>query len=291
MANVTDARYSTHNYIGGDQINNHYMVSHMPPPSSLSFNDAPIDLLSDHFTGREEELKHIENALDVTYGDTPTRFVVRGPPGIGKTQLLLQYVKLSFDKQYSIIFWISGATVEKANQGLAKVLTLVGHPDRDHQDQSIRLTLAQRWLEESNTSGMRRWLLVFDNVAPETVSFLKENLPRRNPSGNILFTTRTGTVADALASVAGKKHQVFELQAPDLRNATKQLLDEAGIDMNGPESGTKDKAEALVKCIGCLPLAISQAASFAKTPLMNLDGVLDLYNSSHKYEVGLPTLF
>jgi len=194
-------------------------------------------------------------------------------------------VKLSFDRQqYSIVFWISGATVEKANQGLAKVLALVGHPDRDHQDQSIRLTTARRWLEESNTDASLRWLLVMDNVAPETVGFLKEHLPRQNSSGNILLTTRTGVVAEALASVAGKQHQIFELRAPDLRNAANQLLHEAGIKLSG---GATDNAEALVKCIGCLPLAISQAASFAKKSLMNLDDVLSLYKSNRKYEVGL----
>src|SRR5882672_2987248 len=44
-------------------------------------------------------------------------------------------------------------------------------------------------------------------------------------------------------------------------------------------------AEALVKCIGRLPLVISHAASFTKQSHQHLDGVLSLYQSKHKCDV------
>ena len=291
-----DARYGMNTSICRDQINYHYTS---PPGSStqlspsLSFKDAPIDLLSSNFTGRKKELDHIGRVLGTSRGGrTPTRCAIYGIPGIGKTQLALRYAELSYNwQQYSVIFWISGASVEKLNQGFAKVLTLVGHPDRDHPEQSTRLTSARRWLEESDVNGCKKWLLIVDNIAREAVVFLKEHFPRKNSSGDIVLTTRTKAVAEAVAAVAGRQHGIIELCAPDLQDAAGQLLKEAGIDQADTTSASIVGAEALVKRIGSLPLAISQAASFARQSHKSLDDVLGLYQSPHKYEVGLLMFF
>ena len=181
---------------------------------------------------------------------------------------------------------MSGTTVEKLNVGFAKVLALVGHQDRDHSDQSIRLTSARRWFEEPHMNDPGSWLLILDNISLDAVSFLREHLPRKNPSGNILFTTRTRAVAEAAATAAGQQHRVLELLIPNLEHAMKQLLKEAGIDSTDPATGSTNGAEALVKCIGRLPLAISHAASFSKASHNSLDAVLGLYQSKHKYDVG-----
>jgi hypothetical protein len=288
MAHLTahniDTRYATHNNVGRDINYNYYNAPTASGPSpSLSFNDAPIDFLTSHFTGREEELNRIGEVLSGVHGSAPNRCVVHAMPGMGKSQLALQYVKLSYSRQrYSIVFWISGATVGKLNQGLAGVLTLVGHPDRDHPEQSTRLTSARRWLEES---GVTKWLLVLDNVAQEAVSFLQHYLPRKNVMGNILFTTRTAVIAEALACVAGQPYQFFELRAPDLRDASNQLLKEAGISATDAVTNSMNGAEDLVKRIGCLPLAISHAGSFAKQSRKSLNDVLTLYRSEYQYEV------
>jgi hypothetical protein len=212
-------------------------------------------------------------------------------PGMGKSQLVLQYAKLSSDRQqYSSIFWISGATVEKLNQGLAKVLHLIGHPDRDHPNQSTRLTSARRWLEEPDTNGSIKWLLILDNIDQEVVGFLRQHLPRKNSTGNILLTTRTRAVAEAIITVAGQQHPIFELRPPDLRDAAKQLLKEAGINASIIAPNSTNGAEALVNCVGRLPLAISHAASFAKHFHKNLDDVLGLYQSRDRREVRFNTL-
>jgi hypothetical protein len=174
------------------------------------------------------------------------------------------------------------------NEGFAKVLTLVGHPDYSNLDQSVRLTSARRWLEEPNVNGPGpcRWLLVLNNVSQEAVGFLREHLPRRNSSGNILFTTRTRAIAEAITAVAGNQHQISELGIPSLEQAANQFLKEAGIDYIDAVSASTSGAEALVKCIGRLPLAISHAASLAKQSHKHLDDVLGLYQSKHKYDVG-----
>jgi hypothetical protein len=99
LDHVADSRYCTNNNAGRD-IHSHYYDSEMGPtsllPTSLSFNDAPIDLLSSHFTGREEELDRIETVLGVVRGSTPTRFTVYGMPGIGKTNFFIYSVHIQF---------------------------------------------------------------------------------------------------------------------------------------------------------------------------------------------------
>lgn len=285
-----DARDSTFTHASRDIIQNIYFNVPVASASSSSqleaaqppsFNDAPIDLISSYFTGRNDDLDHVTKLLGVTYGDTPTRCAVYAMQGMGKTQLGLQYTKLSYNCQrYSVIFWISGATVGKLNQGFAGVLALIGHPDRDHQNQNTRLMAVRRWFEECRI----KWLLVLDNVAQEAVSFLREHLPRRNSNGNILLTTRTEAVAEAAARVAGQQHAIFELRTLGLNDATSLLLREAGMHTEVPSAGTGE-ANDLVKCLGSLPLAISHAASFAKQSGKNLSDVLGIYRGKHKYDV------
>ena len=283
MAQQVDGRNCMFINTGGHYINVNSPVESGCAPRLLSFNDAPVDLLSSHFTGREKELAHIEQTFDVNHGDIQTRFGIFGMLGLGKTQLALQYSATSYQRRrYSFVFWISGATVEKLNQGFAKVLYLVDHPDRDHPEQSTKLTSAQRWFEECNN-----WLLVLDNVTQEAITFLREHLPRQNAMGNILLTTRTRDVAEAVVGVAGRRQEVFALSTLDIEDAVKLLLQEAGIHGNHAMGSNSSRANDLVECLGRLPLAISQAASFAKQSQRNFHDILGLYKGKQRYEVGL----
>jgi len=59
--------------------------------------------------------------FEINHGSSPTRCAVYAMPGMGKMQLALQYARLSYNQgQYSAIFWISGMTVEKLNQGFCR---------------------------------------------------------------------------------------------------------------------------------------------------------------------------
>jgi NB-ARC domain len=247
------------------------------PATSLSFNDAPLDLLSVYFMGRDKELARIRKVLETSHGDIPTRCIIHGMHGLGKSQLALQFAKLSFQQHgYSLIFWMSATTVEKLNQGYIHLLNLVGHPDRLHPEQSARLTAARRWLEEF---GSVSWLLVLDNVDPSTLGFIRQNLPRKNQKGNILFTTRTAAVATALARSAGQQHEAIELGIPDVEDAAHLFLTEGGMDVTSTTALTMSKAEKVVKRVGCLPLAVSHAASFMKESHKTLGEIIDLFDS------------
>jgi hypothetical protein len=250
----------------------------LAPPTP--FNDAPITRLSVHFTGREREMDFIQDTLNKAENSRPNCCAVYGMPGVGKSQLILHYAKTSFDcDRYSHIFWISSNTVDKLNQGLAKILDLVGHPDRHLREQSAKLTSARLWLEESHDN----WLLVFDNVDRSTVDFLRTHFPRRNAGGHILFTSRTASVANALVNMAGHQDSTLQLRTLERRDSANLLLKDAGVAVTPSLLG---RAEELVECVGRLPLAVVQAASFIKETHAPLDQMLELYKSEHKIEVG-----
>jgi hypothetical protein len=221
----------------------------------------------------------LQGALRNVQNDIPSCCAIYGMPGIGKSQLVLHYSKVSFENdRYSYIFWISSTSIDKLNYGFAKVLDLVGHPDRHHQEQSAKLTAARLWLEEPHGN----WLLVLDNVDRSTLNFLRTHLPRRNAGGNILFTTRTGDVAEALVNVTEHQDSTLQLRALDPRDTVNLLLKDAGI---AATSSLLDRAEELVECVGRLPLAVVQAAARMKQTHTTLDQMLELYKSAQKIEV------
>lgn len=249
-----------------------------PPP----FSDAPVDFISTHFVGRAKELAQIAELLHDTHDNIPTHCAISGMAGMGKTQLILQYAKQSYDReQYSFVFWMSGATQEKLNQGFAHILDLIQHPDRDHHDQSRRVTATQRWLEECPHS----WLLLIDNVRQNTLQFLRRHLPHKNANGDILFTAMGADLARAVASAAGHQYPIIELRPPLLADAAALLIGEADLSAESPSS---KRAEDVVKCVGCLPLAIAQAGTFARQAKNSLDDLLGMYKSDEKYQSKRP---
>jgi GTPase SAR1 family protein len=160
----------------------------------------------------------------------PIRCVVCGMPGVGKTSLVLRYAMEAFDQGlYSQVLWSSGTTVDKLNEGMAKILDLVGHPERLRTEQSAKLTAARRWLEDPQGGVDIRWLLIIDNVGRKTLGFLREHLPSTNGNGHILFTTRTVDVADALVDVTGVSHRKLEMNVPDIRDTTRLLFSSEAI--------------------------------------------------------------
>ncbi|KZP26554.1 TPR-like protein [Athelia psychrophila] len=258
----------------------HDPANQLPP-----FNDAPIDRISSCFTGREPELDFITTSFNTFQSDKPTRFVIYGMPGLGKSQLALQHANLGFTaKVYSHVFCVSATTVEKLSQGLARILGLLNHADRNHPDQAVQIAAVRLWLEQSDRHGCRRWLLMFDNVTAESAKFLRDHLPRQNASGTILITTRTRNIAEAVANVAGQKHLIFQLKALSKAQSVSLLLKKAGIDGIAPADLAS--AEKLVSRMGCLPLAVQQAGSYMKrSGFMNPNQLQELYDKRGLSEV------
>ncbi|KZP23819.1 TPR-like protein [Athelia psychrophila] len=251
---------------------------------SLSpFNDAPVDRISSCFIGREDDIKAIASALYPYSGDAPSRYAVWGMPGLGKSQLALSYALSSYKAGlHTHVIWIPATTLEKVNQGFAKLLDLTQHTDRNNPNQGARLTAARLCLERSGQQ--LKWLIILDDVTSASLLFLREHLPRQNAHGSILITTRTLDVAEALTSVAGQQYLVHELKALSPEQSAKLLLKRAGIHYS--TAADLDSTQKLVKRIGCLPLAVEQAGAYMKRSGLTGAGQLEtLYDQQGLKEV------
>jgi hypothetical protein len=175
--------------------------------------------------------------------------------------------------------WISATTVEKLFQGFCRLLDFVNHPDQSHPDQNARLDAACRWLERVNTGN---WLLIFDNIFPETLDFLRQHLPRVNGRGSILFTTRMRDVAIAVTSAAGERHEVIEIPLLSVKEGVELFYGHVDAGTVDPLSA---KIEAIVIAVGRLPLAIVHAAAYTNQSWCSLEDLLELYQSKHKIDV------
>ncbi|KAF7986445.1 hypothetical protein HWV62_31207 [Athelia sp. TMB] len=209
------------------------VVSRAGDPQPLRFNAAPILRISNHFTGRDLELDLLSTALASCTNDEPARFAVHGMPGLGKSQLVLQFSKLGYASHiYTCVFWVSATTVEKLNRGLTGVLDLVDDRDRHHPDHAVRLLAARRWLEQSPHS----WLLILDDVTAEVISFLREHLPHENTRGAIIFTTRTSQVAEAIVNAGDQQDCILELKPLTTEQSVALLAKASGLQDQGNKS-------------------------------------------------------
>lgn len=266
-----------------------------------------MGLLSPHFTGRTEELAQLRTMISCRRsGDQPGRCAIVGMPGLGKTQLALRTASEVFGQSKAVsILWVSAATSQRFIQGYSKILDLVDHIDRDHNDQSVKLASAQRWLEcdkdpqskpniedlpvAITTDADLSWLLVCDNVNDDTVPLLREHLPRRNKRGVIMITTRNMDVAKAFTHPGEQRQQIMSLDLPKREEAVELLCKELeslnSHDLHSKPPMDIDKAEELVLSLGCLPFAISQAASFANQYSKDLDYILRLCQGERKLQM------
>ena len=207
-------------------------------------------------------------------------------PGAGKTQLALKYAESVYhERQYPFVFWVSGASVDKLKSGFSKLFDFVDAKGRAGLDQSTKCTAARTWLEDGESQTKRRWLLVVDNANRETVEHIREMLPRNNNSGKIVCTTRTKQVAQSLATAFGEQHSCIALPTPNTNDAVTLFLSVAGIEREKLDAEELQKAKDVVKAVGRLPLAVDQAASFAKESGHGIGRTLDVYTSERVEEV------
>jgi len=266
-----------------------------------------MGLLSQHFTGRTEELAQLRAMIScLRSSDKPGRCAIVGMPGLGKTQLALKTASEVFGRSKAVsILWVSAATSQRFIQGYSKILDLVDHIDRDHSDQSVKLASAQRWLECDENSQSKpiegnlhtftaantelSWLLICDNVNDDTVPLLRENLPRCNKRGVIMITTRNMDVAKAFTYPDEKRQQIMSLDLPKREDAVELLCEELeslhSCKLHSKPAMDIIKAEELVLSLGRLPFAISQAASFANQSSKDLDYILRLCQGERKLQM------
>ena len=237
----------------------------------------------EQFTGRKGLIKSIQEAL-LLKRSHQTRLALYGLGGVGKTQLalqLIQWYRTSYPNES--IFWIHGGSGDLLRQSLTEIAlrcNLLRRGDTTTQP----LDVVRRFLLNEDNG---RWLMIIDNADnPNTffeVSGASSSTSQNSDKsqrialgtyvpkcahGRIIFTTNSKAFAERLSM----QRFVIEVPPLDLDEACdllhKRLFDDMQLVESPPsyrrEIPTRVDLERLCGYLDCLPLTLSQAASFMR---------------------------
>ncbi|KAJ0281588.1 hypothetical protein CBS470a_008214 [Colletotrichum nupharicola] len=199
--------------------------------------------------------------IEDQYAGPDSRFALVGMGGFGKSQMAIQFAyQLHDTSPKTSIFWVNAstkATFEESYRSIADVLAL---PRRHDPDVNI-LALVRDWLQREEVSP---WLMIVDNADDVVLLFSEANgqkdalvptasyLPKTD-NGKILVTSRSW---DAAEKLVGKGKMIFRV--PTMKEAQALQLLRKKLDHGGDEVA----ALRLVHTLGCIPLAVNQAAAY-----------------------------
>lgn len=191
------------------------------------------------FVGRERELALLDEAFDAPGGVVV--HALHGLGGVGKSTLAAHWAAHRA-AEFNPVWWITAESRDQLDAGLGALgralhPTLVGTLPED----ALRERTLQ-WLAAHDG-----WLLVLDNVCDP--ADIKELLGR-TPNGRFLITTRRG--ATSWRGTA-RTLDLDVLQPPEAVELFTRIHD-----------GPADGVEELCAELGCLPLAIDQAAAYCR---------------------------
>lgn len=237
----------------------------------------------EQFAGRKGLMKSIQEAL-LLQRSHQTRLALYGLGGVGKTQIalqLIQWYRTSYPNES--IFWIHGGSGDMLRQSLTEIalrFNLLGERGMTTRP----LEVVRRFLLNEDNG---KWLMIVDNadnpntfLSPSTESSSTSRDPDtsqrvalgtyipRCDHGRIVFTTNSKAFGERL-SMQGF---VVEIPPLDLDEACELLHKRLFEDMQLAESPpsyrreipSKAELERLCGYLDCLPLALSQAASFMR---------------------------
>jgi len=218
-----------------------------------------VPLRNRHFSGRDALLDRLGEALRMSAKASVLPQTLHGMGGVGKTQLVLEYVYRHVD-EYDIVWWIPSEQISSVLSSLSQLAARLGliasTEDRQQTARSVLDALAGAQLS---------WLLVYDNA--DDPAALEPFIP--STGGHVVVTTRNrewATVGHAVEVDVFERHESIEL----LRRRT-------GDEHNAPMINDAD-AEALAEKLGDLPLALEQAVAWylaTAMPVREYIGLLD----------------
>ncbi|KAK4151190.1 hypothetical protein C8A00DRAFT_17376 [Chaetomidium leptoderma] len=221
-------------------------------------NAQRMNMSSSFFTGRREILQKLDSLFSPrnTGGKPRRECLLHGMGGVGKTEIALKAGEV-FEERFKYIFFVDGtmpATISQSYAQICKQYNLgngTTEAMRNH---------AMQWIEGLT----EEWLMVFDDC---NLSDRRGHLPGRG-KGNVIYTSRTTTLLHGLPADC-----VLEVTPFGVPDAVELLLKASGSQAT-PDNPDADLAQKIVAELGCLPLAIDQAAASIRDRL-SLGSYLD----------------
>ncbi|MBZ4020667.1 tetratricopeptide repeat protein [Streptomyces purpurogeneiscleroticus] len=213
----------------------------MLPPRAQSFQD-------------RAEAERLRAAVEGA-GTTALGQVLTGMGGVGKTQLAADYALAAWDNgsggSLDVLVWVTASSRSDVVAGYAQAGIELCRADPDDPEQAARTFLA--WLTPKAGARPCRWLVVLDDVAdPDDLRGL---WPPAGFHGHTLVTTRCRD-----AALTGEGRRRIEVGLFTETEAVAYLT--RSLAAHDREE-TEEQLSALADDLGCLPLALSQAAAYA----------------------------
>ncbi|KAH6853871.1 hypothetical protein B0I37DRAFT_360524 [Chaetomium sp. MPI-CAGE-AT-0009] len=237
----------------------------------LDINGNPFDNVpftrDDDFVGRDPVLKEIGNSLEPTETSSHSRVALVGPPGVGKTEIVVEYVaRLRNDHPDTWVFWVDAKSEDSFLEGYRALAQKAQIPGWDDAKMDDIPGLVSEWLMNDLVSP---WLLVLDGNDDASMLFNERvtgtgkrgkslvNYIPDTSNGSVLITSRDFKVGKSLkASVSIQVPPLDRMDAAELlrKKVPSEIIGDADID-------------GLVKKLEYLPLAIIHAATYmSETP-------------------------
>jgi tetratricopeptide (TPR) repeat protein len=216
------------------------------PPAGPKPNNLPFGRNS-HFGQRQEEMTKLQAALEQEGGVAALTQpqVVHGLGGVGKTQLAIQYA-WEHAENFSALLWLPADSESSIATGLARLCEVLGLPEREEREDSVRAEAMRRWLRTH--SG---WLLIADNADTREVQAALLREMRDWHHGRVIITSRLEDWS--LQSAPIPLGTWTDMQGAQWLQA--RLADK-------PITCSETDASALSGELGGLPLALEQAAAY-----------------------------
>ncbi|AEV86727.1 Nephrocystin-3 [Actinoplanes sp. SE50] len=193
------------------------------------------------FVGRGTQLRQLDEVL-AEPGAAVVQ-AVHGLGGVGKSTLAAQWAWQHRDR-YRPVWWIDADTTAGIDAGLATLATALQTDLPDGLSLEVLRERALQWLASHDG-----WLLVLDNVNdPGDVA----RLSARVGTGRVLVTSRRATGWAGIATAIA----LDVLDLDDAVEAMRQVLAGSGRDRDA------DGLVQVARELGCLPLAVDQAAAY-----------------------------
>jgi tetratricopeptide (TPR) repeat protein len=175
-----------------------------------------------------------------------------------KSQLAIEYAQeVRQQSPQTWVFWIHASSASRFDQSIRKITDRLKIPGRQDAN-ADQLQLLQSWLQDEENG---KWLVILDNV--DDASFLLEPLPTTDTvrrwdhfppdrHGSMMITSRSKLEALKL------------VYAEEIIPVTTMSEVEAVALMQRKLGNRDEGINELVRALDCLPLAVTQAASFIR---------------------------
>ncbi len=223
------------------------------------------------FTGREDEMKQLEAALEENGSMALTQPVsLKGLGGIGKTQIALAYAYSSFQHVYRAILWVnaaSQATLQASYDDLTQRLDL---PEKQEHDANLRIQAVKDWFATHTN-----WLLIMDNA--DDLQLARSFFPTVK-HGYILLTTRSQFAGD----IGAKQIEIDKMTTADalLFLLRRSHTEEENITPETAASTVCQDASQLVQLLDAHPLALDQAGAYIAERKLSFTEYIERYKEA-----------